>query len=392
MRRFILAFAMFGGIMAALSGLGLGGALILLTTLGRAAEGLEAGVSELAINTLTLGAVGVPVGLGLGLAWAGWRGLSGAPGRSFSLLRWGWWLLAFGSVLAAGYALFSTGMTSPLAPIHLAANCTASFLVLALAVGAARRSGAAISARSAVGSLAWGGLGGVSLAFAIEVLVALAALVVLSLWLTTARADLMEQLRAWALALQGGHAGDPGDLISLLRSPWTAFIVLGFVSLLVPLVEEGTKALAVPLVAGCGRRLSRVDAYLLGTAAGAGFALVEGVLNGTLGLTSPAAWASAMLMRGAAATMHCAASGLAGLGWHAIIVDRHWYGALLGLLAIILHGAWNSAALGIAAHALAGGGNPIALLFVGFLGSLWLLAALSLALLPRWLARIDALT
>lgn len=392
MRRFILVLATVGGMVAAVVGTGLGSAVFVLLASGRAGDGLQAGASQLSAGTLALGIIMMSLGLGLVLAWNGWRGLAGAPGRPFRLPGWGWWLLAFISTLAVGYALFSAGLTAPVALVHVAASAAAAFLVLALAVGGARRGGAEAPARATAGSLAWGGLGAAGLAVTTEALVALMAVLVISVWLTTARPDLLEQLRAWAAALQGGSPGDLGELGSLLRSPWAIATVLGFAGVLVPLMEEAAKGLAVPLVAASGRRLRRVDAYLLGAAAGAGFALIEGVLNGALGLASPITWASAMLLRGAAATMHCAASALAGLGWHAIIAGRQWLlGLCLGLLAVMLHGAWNSAAVGVAASALVGGGNLVTLLFVGYLGGLWVLAALSLALLPRWLARIDAI-
>ena len=68
---------------------------------------------------------------------------------------------------------------------------------------------------------------------------------------------------------------------------------------------------------------------------GAGFAIVEGILNGTLALRMSGSWAGLMVFRGAAAAMHCLASGLAGLGWQAILVERRWLrGIGLGLLAV----------------------------------------------------------
>lgn len=388
MRRALLVLAVFGGVIAVVVGLGLSGILALSMGFGNVAD--EAG---LLVGTLALGIGVASLGLGLVLAWTGWRGLSGAPGRAFGLPRWGWWLIVFIGLLAAGYAIYSTGSAAPMAFVHVGAGATAAFFVLALAVGSARRGAAAASGRAAIGSLAWGGLGAVGLAFAIEMLVVLGAAVILSVSLSAARPELLEQLRSWATTRQGGRPGDLVGLLPLLRSPWVVLALLGFASFLAPLVEEVVKSLVVPLVAASGRRLRRVDAFLLGAAAGAGFALVEGVLSGAMGLASPAAWVSAMLLRSAAATMHVAASALAGLGWHAIIVERRWLAGLsLGLLAVMLHGAWNAAALGIAARMVVGGGNLGTLLFVAFLSGLWLLAALSLAFLPRWLARIDALS
>lgn len=381
MRRIILGVATAGGIIAAVGGLGLGGLILLMAAFG--------GAGGLPTGALAFGIIAVSLGLGLALAWSGWRGLAGAPGRLFSLPGWGWWLLAFAATLAAGYALFSAGLTPLMAPVHVAASATAAALALALVAGSARAGGGAASARVTVGSLAWGGLAAAAIAIVVEALLALAALLVLSIWLAAARPDLLEQLRTWALVLQSGQPSDPGELLPLLRSPWAVLAVLGFASVLVPLTEEAAKALAAPLVALTGRRLHRADAYLLGAAAGAGFALVEGVLNGALGLASPETWAGAMLMRGAATTLHCAAAALGGLGWQAVIFERDWVrGLLCGLLAVLLHGAWNAVAVGIAVRTLMDGGS--AAMYAGYLGGLWLVAVLSLAFLPRWLARLDA--
>jgi hypothetical protein len=51
---------------------------------------------------------------------------------------------------------------------------------------------------------------------------------------------------------------------------------------------------------------------LLGVVAGASYALVEGALNGSMALRMTEVWAGLMILRGAAATMHCLASRL---GW-----------------------------------------------------------------------------
>jgi PrsW family intramembrane metalloprotease len=155
--------------------------------------------------------------------------------------------------------------------------------------------------------------------------------------------------------------------------------------------------LAVPLVAGAGRRLTRLDGFLFGVAAGAGFAIVEGILNGTLALRISGSWASLMIFRGSAAAMHCLASGLVGLGWQAIIVERRWLRGLgLGLLAVILHGAWNASAGIISLNSLQAAGTGglgdmarmgVNGLLVMFMGVLWLAVVSGLALIPRWIVQ-----
>ncbi len=404
----MLIAAIVCGVTAALAGVGLGIGLLLLALVGRSAVGPASDADpQVLIAALALGLIAVPVGLGLLLAWSGWRSLAGRPSRPWQWPAWGWWLLAFVAVVGTGQAAFQAGFRALVPAAHLAANVLAALGVLALALGGARRYVRPPSARAAGGSLAWGGLGAVALALVVEVLLAVVGLVILSIWLNAIQPELVASLRIWAERLQSGPpaglqpmAPPPDVVAQLFRSPWVLLAILGGAAVLVPLIEETIKGLAVPMIALTGWRLRRVDGFLLGAAAGAGFALVEGVFNGAMGLAAPEAWASAMLSRGAATTMHCAAGGLVGLGW-ALAVGRQWLPALFaGALGLMLHAAWNAAAVGTAILTLAGmsgapasslGGNPLAVLFVAMLILLWLMAVLALAWLPRWLARMEAL-
>lgn len=266
-----------------------------------------------------------------------------------------------------------------------------------------KRNAPPIPARSTWGSLAWGGLGGIGLGFLFEGLFILGVIVVgviaFSLF-ATLQPDWATGLQDLAEQMQRGAFADPAALERLL-SPAVVLGVLLFASVFVPLVEELAKSLAVPLVAATGRRLTRLDGFLLGVAAGAGFALVEGMLNGTLGLSAPSGWAGTMLTRAGAAGMHCLASGLFGLGWQAVLRERR-IGRGLGLAAasMTLHGLWNAAALGIGLSELmrptVGFGalnlrDVQAVAIAGLLVVLWLLAVVTLAWLPRRLAEEEGL-
>ncbi|MCX7671226.1 MAG: PrsW family glutamic-type intramembrane protease, partial [Anaerolineae bacterium] len=117
----------------------------------------------------------------------------------------------------------------------------------------------------------------------------------------------------------------------------------------------------------------RLGGFLLGAAAGAGFALVEGVLNGALALRLDGLWAGLMIFRGAAAAMHCLASGLMGLGWQMGLIERRWpTGIGLGLVAFGLHAAWNISAglIGLSSWQVAGPTGAWALARIGISGVL----------------------
>lgn len=395
MRRFILTSAIIAGSLAIAAGLALGVVIQAFRLLDRGGGALAALRTDITALTLAL------LGLGYGLAWVviGWRGLAGGEGAAFSLGGWGWWLAATIGVLIAGQVAFSARLSGITPYLHIAAGALPPLLFLAAALNAAHSRGGAVSARPAVGSLAWGGLGGVTIALALEVILIAGALLVLSVWINATRPDLLEQLRSFALRWQRSAAtsADLSEVAPLLTSPAVVVTVLGFIAIIVPLVEELSKTLAVPLVALTGRRLTRLDGLLLGVAAGAGFTMFEGILSGAAGLalTTTDAWAVLMLARGGTAVIHCLASGLAGLGWQAIIVERRWPRGLgLALCAVGLHGAWNLSAGGVTLaglRALIPAATPLSqglagllsLLLISLLAALWLGSVVALPLIAR---------
>ena len=397
MRKLILTLSIVVGLATSAVGPLLGGALAVLAWIGRARESGEL----LQAVTIAAGLILLSLGFGLALAWAGWSALRGRPARGFRLPRWGWWLLALVVALGLGQAAFSAGIL-PLVPVaHIAAGVLPAFLFLSVALGSARRGGGAITTRPVIGSLAWGGLGGVGLAMVLEVILVLVAVVGFVLWMSAKDPELIRKLQADVLQ-KVQESGDLNqglsELMPYLTSPLVMLGILGGIAVVVPLLEEGVKSLAVPLVALTGRSLTRLDGFLLGAAAGAGFALFEGVMNGILTLSVPGGWAPLMAARAGTAAIHCCATGLAGLGWEAVLTERRWArGVGLGAAALALHGVWNLLAgaqtllglrdLGSTGGAAPGGQSPLTLLLVGFMGLVWVGAVLILALLPRRLAR-----
>jgi hypothetical protein len=393
MRKLVLVLSIVVGLAAAAVAPLLGGALAAMAWIGRTRA---SGNQSMQAATIAAGALLLSLGFGLALAWAGWAALRGRPARPFRLPRWGWWLLALAVTLGLGQAAFSAGTRALVPAAHIAAGVLPAFLFLSLALGSARRAGGAITTRPMIGSIAWGGLGGAGLALTLELILVLTAVAALAIGLAAMDPELMSKLQAGALEFQrSGDLRDLSEIVPYLTSPLVMLGVLGAIAVIVPLLEEGAKSLAVPLVALAGRRLTRLDGFLLGVAAGAGFALFEGVMNGALALSVPGDWAPLMAVRAGTAAVHCAATGLAGLGWQAILVERRWArGIGLGAAAVALHGVWNLFAGVQAVSGLrslgAAGSAPLgaqSLLVLLLLGTVWVGAALLLALLPRRLAR-----
>jgi hypothetical protein len=384
MRKLILIAAMVGGLAAAVLGPLLGVLLGLLMALQRGS-----GVNAAAAFTLGLTLAVVGLGLGLPLAWVAWRALQGYPAETWLMPAWWLLLVAFVAALVFGQAALSAGLTI-LAPIfHILAGALPALLFVSLTT----HRGADLPGRQRIGALAWGALGGTGIAIVIELALAVAAMVAGLVWITATNPALLDALREMALEMQGGTLPEsPGPLADLFRSPLIAAAALGSISVAVPLVEEAVKGLVVPLVLLAGIVPTRRQAFLLGVTAGAGFALVEGALNGVMALMNPATWGGLMLVRGGTAAVHCVATGFVALGWYAILVEKSWLrGIGLGLLGCAIHGAWNLAAgAQTLSTLLAQGGGasaPAQGLFTGgavaVMGAVWVAAVTVLVMASR---------
>jgi RsiW-degrading membrane proteinase PrsW (M82 family) len=419
MRKAVYVLAILVGVAAIFGGPLLG------LTVNLLARSTSAGTESASENAIGLALAVVGVGCGGSLAWIGIRALRETPGRPLRLPGWLWWLVSGLMILAIGQA--ATGWRGPsalvLPVLHVASAIVAAMLFLSLATGAARSRGAYVGGRPAIGSLDWGALGGVTIGMFLELLLVVILVIVGALWLSVAYPDLAQQLQGWAMRMLQSP-GEPPDLSvlrPLLSSPVLVLAGLSVVGIAIPIIEEGAKSLAVPIVmltihrrnaeaeapvnppagAMSAPRMTRLDGFLFGVAAGAGFALVEGMLNGSLALVNPGSWGALMAVRGGTAALHCLATGLAGLGWQAGLAERRWGRAILfWLAAVALHGAWNVAA-GISGLAgisggQAGGAGPLAnaarLLPLGLMGLLWISVVVALPLIAGYLAAQQAQT
>jgi hypothetical protein len=386
MRQNILLMTVVLGVAAALAAVTFGAGLALFAVIGGGALA-AAGQNGLLLVAVAVAAGIVAPALALLAAWHGWRGLRGEASPAFTLAGWGWFLLALVVTLVAGQVAFSAGAEALALVAHVVVATLAALLMLAIPVGAARRHGWSVGRRAGATSVAWGGIGGVGLAILLEMLLVVALLLLLVVAVAVLRPELLEQF--------GGGMGlalTP-DAGALLSSPLALLGGLLIIAVIVPLIEELTKALAVPVVKWAGRPLTRIDAFLLGAACGAGFTLIEGITNGAMALAQPEGWATAMAARSGVAVIHVLASGLAGLAWQAALVERRWRRAAgLFLGAVALHGVWNGGALIVAWLGLrtAGrgatldvlAGNLATFVVVAGMGAVFLGSLVALAALP----------
>jgi hypothetical protein len=177
-----------------------------------------------------------------------------------------------------------------------------------------------------------------------ELLLVLAIFMVVGVWLS-ANPDLLNQLLAFQEQLTEGTL-DPAELetivFSFLQNPWVLNSALLVLSLLIPLMEEFFKPMALWFLAG--KKLTPSQGFVGGLVAGACFALLESA--GSIGVPTEASWFVLLLGRTGTGLLHITLSGLVGWGFASLFYERNW-GRALGnyLFAVLMHGTWNLFAL-----------------------------------------------
>jgi hypothetical protein len=292
-----------GGLSVAFLGLLLGS----LFTLASLLPGQETLVSAV---TFGFSMVAVATGLGLAVAWQGLQAVLGRPSRPFHP-RFAWPLaLLFLLVLAAGQLILSHDLlpAATFPPFHVLAASLPPFFIVGLA---GRALPGVTRWRDVILQLGAGALLATPLALVLEgtLLGVLALLATLSVALRPGGPELLEHLTRW---LQTAPLlEDPQALLPLLLSPVIMAGITAIVAGAVPLLEEAVKTIGVLLMSY--RRPDRRQALLWGMSGGAGFALVEGLLNSAAGLQ---AWVMVIVVRLGATLLHCVTGALMGLAWY----------------------------------------------------------------------------
>lgn len=297
---------------------------------GDAGEALLPTVQGFAL--LVIAALGVPA-----IYW-------GATGRRRRSVERPWpaWILAlvlFPLSLGMGTLAFNLevlpGLFGPAAHV-LAAGAPVLFVVSIVL-----RRGSPLSARRRWGHFLAGLWGSPPLSILVELLALIPTLVVLILG-AAASPDLLLLLQSSALGDPSSEAELMQAASDLLSQPLVIAILLGYLALLVPMIEEVLKSITIwPLLRG---PLTANQAFVGGALGGAGYALFE-----SLFLAQPGAdWLATMLARTGTPLIHAFNTGLVSLGLYMAFKRRKWlrlpvfYG-----LAVALHGLWNFLALGV---------------------------------------------
>jgi RsiW-degrading membrane proteinase PrsW (M82 family) len=359
-RRTLWLIAGILGISAAALMVFLGGLLALLLIISALVTQMPPEVSS-TLQAAGLTMVGLAIGVPLALeARNGWRE---QPPRPFepSHTRWLWLGLVAAFVIlillggAIGYLPRAADLSLPadpilwaqallLPPVHVLAMSIPPLLVLGLVGWGLQGTGS--TRRDAVAGMAGGGCLGLGIAMALEVVVIVAVVIAVIVGMILIPggvgrlSELAQEMQdpAWQM--------DPSNILDLILSPIIVISLFSLLCIIVPLIEETFKTLAIG-VAGYWIRPRPGRAFFWGVAAGAGFALAENLLNGAAGGAEN--WSLVALGRVGATAMHCLASGLLGWGWGQLWAARRPL-RFLGTwgIAVIIHGLWNAGAVGAA--------------------------------------------
>ncbi len=122
-------------------------------------------------------------------------------------------------------------------------------------------------------------------------------------------------------------------------------LAVATVAIAAPIVEEGLKPLGVIIL---GRRVgSPREAFLLGAACGAGFAVLENIMYESV--VHPI-WGGIVVVRSMEAALHPLGAGVVALGWYGVFHGHPRAWVRLGglyLVAVTQHWLWNMASVAI---------------------------------------------
>lgn len=322
-------------------------------------------------------------------------GISWIPPHLFALFPV---LFVLSLLIGQGALWIKTAAAWTFPPIHVMASILTSLMILAYAAPRLANS----SMRGLALSFAWGGVGSVVIAFVSEIALGVILLLIGAMGAVALLGPNDLNQLGHLLSTSPANLEVPG-LTSILAANPQLFVFIGvlvfiFLSLLVPLIEETSKAV-LPAIRILRRPVTISQALWWALCAGAGYAFSENLLNG---LNAIGIWFVGMGLRGGTSFMHIATTGTVGIAFYSGFVERR-FGRMIALflLALSMHGFWNLAAISLSALALTVSTHSLGLVPEGYAGLLLASLILVLALLivasllwivflVRWCQRRDS--
>jgi hypothetical protein len=326
----ILQFALSLG-----AAVGLWGTAVLLVLVAALGQG-DGMLLPFMMQAAGLAATGVMV---LPSAYASLRSLQGKPlpvsYQPFLKLNPILLLAAWATVLGLGYAVAGSGFAWLVIPIlHVLAVVIPVLILLQLGlrglpVGSPQRRWGVFGAGLVLGPLV----------ILIAEVAALLAGVIIIVFVVASRPGMIEQLQAMVENLSQ-YQGDPNALVDsllpYLANPTVVILVLVFVALIVPLIEELFKPVGVYLLAG--RKITPAAGFAAGALSGAGYAIFESLaLNG-----GGDDWLLVEIARSGTAVIHILTTAMTGWALASAWRDRRYLRLVLTYACVVLvHGMWN---------------------------------------------------
>jgi len=179
----------------------------------------------------------------------------------------------------------------------------------------------------------------------LEVILLLVGIVMLAVFLAMTQPDIVQELDSLNRMLQY-EVNEEVILQALapyITNPFLIFATIGYISIVVPLIEELFKPLAVWFFA---RELeSPAQGFVLGLLSGAAFALVESLNASGGGIET---WIAVVSVRAGTSMLHVMTSGLVGWGIASAFRERRILRLLAAYFsAVLIHGVWNACAGGV---------------------------------------------
>lgn len=184
----------------------------------------------------------------------------------------------------------------------------------------------------------------------IETIVLIGVVVVAAVYLAVSQPNLFDELSSLTQVL--ANETNPDILLTrlspYLANPVLIGTVIGYIAVLVPLIEELLKPLAVWLFAW--KIESPTQGFVLGMLSGAAFGLFESLNASADGSVS---WSVIVIARAGTSLLHMMTSGLVGWGILSAVKEKKYRRfAAAYFTSVLVHGIWNAAAAGAGLSAI----------------------------------------
>lgn len=271
----------------------------------------------------------------------GYQGLQGRLQEQEDKPLRGWIYVSFLFPLALGlgYLAFNRGvLPALLGPL---AHVSAATIPVVFALAIILRKGSPISAKRIWGQFLAGLWASPMVAFIVEIL---AALVLLVIVFATLFQDIISQglIEDFTRPEQWTEPYLVTKIQELTNQPLILILIMAFLILFVPMLEEAIKTIGIWPVTRRG--FTQSQAFIGGAIAGAGYGLFEAFFLGQPGVS----WVPVMVARAGATMMHMITTALTGLGIARARESGRWSQAVRYYFgAVFLHSLWNISALGV---------------------------------------------